>query len=218
VPSKEKLFHFAGVSGNSAIVMECEHSDKVIGDQCSMSGIKNRVFHFAEDDDNEEEEEEGDAGTTDGYNDEGESRGLGNLPAGCIALILAYTSPWDVARLALVNRTFGEASGCDLVWENMLPFNYSEVVSLAMNYRPLAPYNSKRDLYHLLCKQIFLQDGTEVIIIISIFVLSYRADWGTYNVLSVLKRDGSVAFNYLWSLSSALVLDFSRLLPLQRRT
>lgn len=163
MPSKEKLFHFAGVSSKSTIVMECEHSDKVIGDQCSMSGIKNRVFHFAEDDDddNEEEEEEGDAGTIDGYNDEGESRGLGNLPAGCIALILAYTSPWDVARLALVNRTFGEVSGCDLVWENMLPFNYSEVVSLAMNYRPLAPYNSKRDLYHLLCKQIFLQDGTE---------------------------------------------------------
>jgi hypothetical protein len=178
VPSKEKLFHFAQVSEISTIVMECEHSDKVIGDQCSMSGIKNRVFHFAEDDDddNEEEEEEGDAGTIDGCNDEGESRGLGNLPAGCIALILAYTSPWDVARLALVNRTFGEASGWDLVWENMLPFNYNEVVSLAMNYRPLAPYNSKRDLYHLLCKQIFLQDGTEVINIISIFILSYRAD------------------------------------------
>jgi len=72
------------------------------------------------------------------------------MPTSCIALILSYTSPRDVARLALVNHTFGEAFGWDLVWENMLPFNYSDILSLAMDYRPLPPCNSKKDLYHLL--------------------------------------------------------------------
>lgn len=136
--------------------MEGEHTDLVVEDQQSMLSIENKVFRFFEDN-------EDDAGHTDvPCDDEGASRGLGNLPAGCIALILSYTSPRDVARLALVNHTFGEASGWDLVWENMLPFNYSDIVSLATDYRPLPPYSSKRDLYHLLCRQILLRDGTEV--------------------------------------------------------
>ncbi len=56
----------------------------------------------------------------------------------------------DVARLALVNHTFGEAFGWDLLWENMLPFNYNDILSLAMDYRLLPPCSSKRDLYHVL--------------------------------------------------------------------
>jgi hypothetical protein len=59
------------------------------------------------------------------------------MPTSCIALILSYTSPSDVARLALMNHTFKEALGWDLVWENMLPFNYSDILSLATNYWPL---------------------------------------------------------------------------------
>jgi hypothetical protein len=55
----------------------------------------------------------------------------------CIGLILSYTSPRDVARLAFMNHTFGEAIGWDLVWENMLPFNYSDVISPVTNYRTL---------------------------------------------------------------------------------
>jgi len=72
------------------------------------------------------------------------------MPVGCIALIFSYTNPRDVARLAFVNHTFKEAFGWDLVWENMLPFNYCDILSLATNYRPLPPYNSKRDLYQIL--------------------------------------------------------------------
>jgi len=147
--------NFTCRSGNLGIVMEGEHTDLVVEDQQSMLSIENKVFRFFEDN-------EDDAGHTDvPCDDEGASRGLGNLPAGCIALILSYTSPRDVARLALVNHTFREASGWDLVWENMLPFNYSDILSLATDYRPLPPYSSKRDLYHLLCRQILLRDGTE---------------------------------------------------------
>jgi hypothetical protein len=69
---------------------------------------------------------------------------------GCFALIFSYTNPRDVTRLAFMNHTFKETFGLDLVWENMLPVNYSDILSLATDYRPLPPCSSKRDLYHLL--------------------------------------------------------------------
>lgn len=71
------------------------------------------------------------------------------MPIGCITLILSYTNPRDVTRLALVNHAFRETFDWDLVWENMFPFNYSDILSLAMDYMPLPPCSSKKDLYHL---------------------------------------------------------------------
>jgi hypothetical protein len=56
-----------------------------------------------------------------------------------------------------VNHTFGETFGWDLVWENMFPFNYNNIISLAMDYRPLPPCSSKRDLYHLFEEKFFFE-------------------------------------------------------------
>ncbi|EFJ34936.1 hypothetical protein SELMODRAFT_35818, partial [Selaginella moellendorffii] len=53
---------------------------------------------------------------------------LGDLPAGCLAGILGWLSPRDVGRLALVNKTFLEASRSDAVWRRMLPPHWKEVV------------------------------------------------------------------------------------------
>jgi hypothetical protein len=74
--------------------------------------------------------------------------------ASCIALIFSYTSPRDVARLALMNHTFREAFGWDLVWKNMLPFNYSDILSLATNYRPL-PSCIQRGTFIISCEDKF---------------------------------------------------------------
>lgn len=69
------------------------------------------------------------------------------LPEGCIAYILSYTStPADAVRFSLVSKTFGSAAESDTVWDSFLPSDLSSIIS-----PPSFPSsNSKKALYFAL--------------------------------------------------------------------
>ncbi|EFJ10053.1 hypothetical protein SELMODRAFT_47162, partial [Selaginella moellendorffii] len=75
---------------------------------------------------------------------------LGDLPAGCLAGILGWLSPRDVGRLALVNKTFLEASRSDAVWRRMLPPHWKEVVRDGAG--------SAMDVYERLSVGVFVEE------------------------------------------------------------
>ncbi|CAJ1972453.1 unnamed protein product [Sphenostylis stenocarpa] len=71
---------------------------------------------------------------------------LQDLPEGCIAKILSYTSPMDASRFSLVSKAFCSAAESDSVWGGFLPI-------LASTFPPSSfPFSSsKKDLYFNLC-------------------------------------------------------------------
>ncbi|XP_020207516.1 F-box protein PP2-B10 [Cajanus cajan] len=70
------------------------------------------------------------------------------LPEGCMAHILSYTStPVDVFRLSLASKAFLSAAEYDTVWERFLPSDLSSIISPSS----FPSSNSKKDLYFALC-------------------------------------------------------------------
>jgi hypothetical protein len=45
---------------------------------------------------------------------------LGDVPEGCVALILTHLDPPEICKLAWLNRAFRGASSADFVWESKL--------------------------------------------------------------------------------------------------
>jgi len=86
---------------------------------------------------------------------------LGELPEVCIAMILSYLPPREVAKLACVCRSFRAASNFDSVWESMLPPRYKDILALDPDVVP-AQIASKREIFDHLCKPIFLANRTQV--------------------------------------------------------
>lgn len=85
---------------------------------------------------------------------------LGELPFAMLVTVMSRTTPQDVARLAVVNRSFAEAARCDLAWRNFLPADVKEVVKNAHG-GPLV-YGSLNALYDRLVQPVLLGDGNEV--------------------------------------------------------
>ncbi|CAI9117841.1 OLC1v1019326C1 [Oldenlandia corymbosa var. corymbosa] len=80
------------------------------------------------------------------------------LPEGCIAAIIALTSPRDACRASMVSRVFKSASESDSVWERFLPSDYQEIISKSVV--PLPNYATKKDLFFNLCHfPILIDDG-----------------------------------------------------------
>ncbi|CAJ1976315.1 unnamed protein product [Sphenostylis stenocarpa] len=77
-----------------------------------------------------------------------------NLPEGCIANILSFTSPRDACRLALVSSTFRSAAESDAVWDRFLP---SDLDTLFFRSFSLS-LPSKKHLYLHLCQKPLLID------------------------------------------------------------
>lgn len=93
---------------------------------------------------------------------ESESPGvLGELPEVCIAMILSWLSPREVARLACVCRSFRAGSSFDSVWENILPPKYKDFLALDSDADP-ARFASKREIFDYLCNPMIMENNTQV--------------------------------------------------------
>lgn len=78
--------------------------------------------------------------------------GLGDLPESCVALILSHLDPWEIYRLAVLNRTFRQASLADSVWEAKLPENYKILVKkLFTDQETSVTTVAKKEIYDRLC-------------------------------------------------------------------
>ncbi|KAI4302016.1 hypothetical protein L6164_035239 [Bauhinia variegata] len=81
-----------------------------------------------------------------------------NLPEGCIANALSFTSPRDACRLSLISSTFRSAAESDAVWERFLPPDYQTIISAAASFCPSS--NTKKELFRTLCeKPILIDEG-----------------------------------------------------------
>ena len=82
--------------------------------------------------------------------------GFTELPEGCIANILSWTTPKDVGRAGAVYRLFRAAAESDPVWKRMLPSDWQAIIA-----RSVTPLNfpSLKHLYLSLSNDAILIDG-----------------------------------------------------------
>ncbi|CAJ1961213.1 unnamed protein product [Sphenostylis stenocarpa] len=79
-----------------------------------------------------------------------------DLPEGCIANILSFTTPRDACVLSSLSSSFRSAAQSDVVWERFLPSDFDAIVSESS--KPLS-YSSKKELYLHLCHNPLLIDA-----------------------------------------------------------
>ncbi|GMY30209.1 F-box protein PP2-A12-like [Fagus crenata] len=84
---------------------------------------------------------------------------LGDLPEGCVALVLGHFDPTEICKLAMLNRAFRGASWADFVWESKLPSNYQVLVQKVFGYYP--GDMGKREIYERLCRDHSFDGGTK---------------------------------------------------------
>ncbi|KAJ6732201.1 hypothetical protein OIU79_003346 [Salix purpurea] len=82
------------------------------------------------------------------------------LPEGCIANALSFTTPLDVARLSAVSPMFKSAAISNVVWERFLPSDVEHILSTSpAGSLLLESVSSKRELYFSLCDNPVLVDN-----------------------------------------------------------
>lgn len=86
----------------------------------------------------------------DGSSPSSSDPGLGDLPEGCVASILAHMDPQEICGLARLNRAFRGASSADFVWESKLPRNYRLVARKVFGDFP--ENSSKKEIYAKLAR------------------------------------------------------------------
>ncbi|KAK7318353.1 hypothetical protein RJT34_03052 [Clitoria ternatea] len=87
------------------------------------------------------------------------SADFNNLPEGCIANILSFTTPRDICKLSLVSSTFRSAADSDAVWDKFLPFDINTLISQSSSSSSLS-VQSKKHLYISLCQNpLLIDDG-----------------------------------------------------------
>lgn len=85
--------------------------------------------------------------------------GLFAVPEDCVAAIIAFTTPTDACRLALVSRGFQSASESDIIWERFLPSDCDLIISRSDSGEALlAEFRKKKRLYMRLASQPLLVD------------------------------------------------------------
>ncbi|KAB1219764.1 hypothetical protein CJ030_MR3G005773 [Morella rubra] len=80
------------------------------------------------------------------------------LPEGCIANVLSFTTPRDACRSSSVSTTFRSAAESDSVWDRFLPPECWSLMSRSVDSSSLR-FSSKKELYLLLCDRPLLIDG-----------------------------------------------------------
>ncbi|XP_061342637.1 putative F-box protein PP2-B12 [Gastrolobium bilobum] len=84
-----------------------------------------------------------------------------NLPEGCIANVLSFTTPKDVCRLSLVSSIFRSAAESDAVWDRFLPSDCHTIISQSSAATSLG-FQSKKHLYLYLCQNpLLIDNGTK---------------------------------------------------------
>lgn len=89
---------------------------------------------------------------------------LGELPEVCIAMILGFLSPRDVAKLACVCRSFRAASTYDVVWERVLQRcpRFRDILALDPAVDP-AQFTSRKQIFDQLCKPLIHANHTQAV-------------------------------------------------------
>lgn len=87
--------------------------------------------------------------------------GLGDLPEGCVAEILARLEPREICRLARLSRAFRTAASADFIWEEKLPRNYKSIVDRVLTGSGGQDPKSKKDLYARLSRPTFFEGGNK---------------------------------------------------------
>ncbi|XP_077234665.1 F-box protein PP2-A12-like [Tasmannia lanceolata] len=85
--------------------------------------------------------------------------GLGEIPEGCVALILLHLDPIDICKLARLNPAFRGAASADCVWESKLPGNYQILVEKLFHEVPLD--FTKKEIYSWLSRPNPFDGGTK---------------------------------------------------------
>ncbi|KAM7488533.1 hypothetical protein LguiB_026017 [Lonicera macranthoides] len=82
---------------------------------------------------------------------------FGELPEDCISNIISRTSPRDACRACSISLGFKSAADSDIVWEQFLPSDYSEILSGSV--APVV-FSTKKELYlHLSHSHLPLAGG-----------------------------------------------------------
>ncbi|KAK4418689.1 F-box protein PP2-A13 [Sesamum alatum] len=84
---------------------------------------------------------------------------LEDIPESCMALVLSYLDPPEIAKLARLNRAFRAASSADFIWVPKLPSNYRYILDKFPD-RSLGD-KGKKDVYAGLCRPNPFDGGTK---------------------------------------------------------
>lgn len=85
--------------------------------------------------------------------------GFYELPEGCIATVISFTTPRDACRLAAVSKMFRSAADSDAVWDRFLPSDYADIVARSDGGAELLNSLSKKELFLRLAFRPLLIDG-----------------------------------------------------------
>lgn len=69
------------------------------------------------------------------------------LQEGCIAGILAWTSPRDACRMSTISPKFLRATESDALWKMFLPANYREIIGRSSESSARLDLSSKNELF-----------------------------------------------------------------------
>uniref|UniRef100_A0A1J3KBL4 F-box protein PP2-A12 n=1 Tax=Noccaea caerulescens TaxID=107243 RepID=A0A1J3KBL4_NOCCA len=84
---------------------------------------------------------------------------LGDLPEGCVALIVENLDPVEICSFSKLNRAFRGASWADFIWESKLPPNYRIIVEKILGGFP--ENLQKRDIYAFLSRINSFDEATK---------------------------------------------------------
>ncbi|KAL3649527.1 hypothetical protein CASFOL_005930 [Castilleja foliolosa] len=85
---------------------------------------------------------------------------LEDIPESCIALVLSYLDPLEIAKLARLNRAFRAASSADFIWIPKFPSNYPYILSKLPDQSGLKD-KVKKDIYAGLSRPNPFDGGTK---------------------------------------------------------
>ncbi|BBM97771.1 hypothetical protein MPTK1_1g08200 [Marchantia polymorpha subsp. ruderalis] len=108
--------------------------------------------------------------------------GFEDLPRSCIALVLCFLSPRDIAISACANRAFRGVSLSDVVWQAMLPKDYNEVLAKAKD--GARAFDSKKQIFDYLCSKVLLQN--------------HEFYWLSRSLGGVCRSQGAEALDVVW--------------------
>ncbi|MCO5597513.1 hypothetical protein L7F22_051591 [Adiantum nelumboides] len=86
---------------------------------------------------------------------------LERLPQDCLSLILSWTSPLDICRLACVSRSFAQAARSNVTWQNLLPSDYPNILRFSKPPTRLRDATDKREIFQWLAHAIVLVSGCQ---------------------------------------------------------
>ncbi|KAL3690458.1 hypothetical protein R1sor_016767 [Riccia sorocarpa] len=139
-----------------------------------------------------------DSGSGEGTANSYDRESIGDLPESCVAQIFCFLSPRDIAKSACACRALREAALSDVVWQAKLPKCYQEVLAEAVEAP--ASSSSKKEIYDLLCRGVFIKEGYEAFSVDKATGVVSRSQgarglfivWGSdERYWSWLKREGS---------------------------